>query len=94
MVLAREVLAGASPAELTSLPKEQRDDALRALRRAGLMVKQIERLTGIGASTISRVTARPRRLIDGDSDEVSSFSVEVMAEKGDGANACRGDAVG
>ena len=41
-------LAGASPAELTSLPKERRDDALRALRRAGLMVKQIERLTGIG----------------------------------------------
>lgn len=85
MVLAREVLAGASPAELTSLPKERRDDALRALRRAGLMVKQIERLTGIGASTISRVTARPRRLIDGDPDEVSSSSVEVMAEKGDGA---------
>ena len=57
MLAARNVLGDAAPTGLKELPKAERDDALRALRRAGLTCKQIERLTGIGASVISRATA-------------------------------------
>lgn len=56
MLAAREVLGEVAPAELKGLASPQRDAALYALRQAGLTVRQIERLTGIGASSISRVT--------------------------------------
>lgn len=40
---------------LKTYEKSQRDDALRKLKEAGLSVRQIERLTGIGRSIIQRV---------------------------------------
>lgn len=52
----RCVLEGVEPAELKKMPREQRDAALRSLRAAGITVKQLERLTGIGHNTISRAT--------------------------------------
>ena len=57
LLAARSVLDDVTPTEVKGLEKACRDDALRALRQAGLTCKQIERLTGIGASIISRVTA-------------------------------------
>lgn len=42
--------------ELKGLPKMNRNACLVRLRKAGLTVLQIERLTGIGRNTISRVT--------------------------------------
>ena len=49
---------GCAADEVKSLPKAKRDERLAALRDAGLTVKQIERLTGIGSKTITRATAR------------------------------------
>ena len=49
-------LDGMEPGHVKELPKGRRDDTLRVLRAAGITVKQIERLTGIGHNTISRVT--------------------------------------
>lgn len=56
--VARSVLGTVDPSALKQMPRGQRDDALRALRAAGITVKQLERLTGIGHSTISRATAQ------------------------------------
>lgn len=53
---ATSALDGMAPHQVKELPKVQRDAALRALRAAGITVKQIERLTGIGHNRISRVT--------------------------------------
>ena len=58
LLAARDVLDGRDPMELKGLSRPERDDALRALRHVGLTIKQVERLTGIGASTISHVTTR------------------------------------
>ena len=58
MLAAHNVLGDVTPTEVKGLEKARRDDALRALRQAGLTRKQIERLTSIGASVISRATAR------------------------------------
>lgn len=58
MLAARNVLGDVTPTDVKGLEKARRDDALRALRQAGLTRKQIERLTGIGASVISRASAR------------------------------------
>lgn len=58
MLAARSVLGDVAPTGLKGMAKAERDDALRALRQAGLTRKQIERLTGIGASVISRASAR------------------------------------
>ena len=56
--VARSVLGDVEPAQLKALPRERRDAGLRELRGAGITIKQIERLTGIGRSTISRATRR------------------------------------
>lgn len=40
--------------EIKTLPRLRRSEALRALKSAGLSTRQIERLTGIGRSTIAR----------------------------------------
>lgn len=53
---ARSILDGDDPALIKTLPRARRDDALRKLRTAGISIKQVERLTGIGRSTISRAT--------------------------------------
>ena len=41
---------------IASLERGRRDEALRRLRKRGLSVRQIEFITGIGKSTIARVT--------------------------------------
>lgn len=53
---ARSMLDGGDPAHIKALPRARRNEALRKLREAGMSIKQIERLTGIGRSTISRAT--------------------------------------
>lgn len=40
--------------DIPALPQRQRNDALRELKNAGLSVRQIERLTGIGRGIITR----------------------------------------
>ena len=54
--VARYILGDMDPAKLKEMGKVQRNEALRSLRAAGMTVKQLERLTGIGHNTISRVT--------------------------------------
>ena len=54
--VARCALRGIEPADVKKLPWERRDEALRSLRAAGITVKELERLTGVGHNTISRVT--------------------------------------
>lgn len=54
---ARCALEGRQPSDVKALCREDRDEALRRLRETGLTVKQIERLTGIGKSSITRATA-------------------------------------
>lgn len=56
--VARLLLGGADPATLKACSRLYRDEALRTLRRAGMTVRQLERLTGIGHGTISRATSR------------------------------------
>jgi len=41
-------------ANIRALPKRERDESVRALRKAGLTLSQIHRLTGIPTSTLSR----------------------------------------
>lgn len=48
---------GCAIGEVKTLPKASRDECLAALRDAGLSMRQIERLTGIGRKTIARATA-------------------------------------
>ena len=54
--VAREVLGPLAASELKSLEKARRNALLCELREAGLSVRQIERLTGIGRGTITRAT--------------------------------------
>lgn len=54
-LITQSVLNGISPLEIKTLPKPARNEALRKLRESGLGVRQIERLTGVGRSVISRV---------------------------------------
>lgn len=54
---ARCALEGRQPSDIKALCRGDRDEALRRLRETGLTVKQIERLTGIGKSSITRATA-------------------------------------
>ena len=46
-----------APVEVKALPKARRNECLAALRDAGLSIRQIERLTGIGGKTIARATS-------------------------------------
>lgn len=54
--VARVALDGEDPGSIKALPKDERDKRLRALRAAGLSVRQIERLTGVGRWSITRAT--------------------------------------
>lgn len=54
LVAAGEVLGNYRVESVMSLPKEERDDALRALKSANLSVRQIERLTGVSRSVVSK----------------------------------------
>lgn len=54
--VAREVLPSIDPALLKALPRPDRDACLLRLRRAHLTVKQIARITGIGATSVTKAT--------------------------------------
>ena len=54
--VAREVLGPLTASELKSQEKARRNALLCELREAGLSVRQVERLTGIGRGTITRAT--------------------------------------
>ena len=51
---ASDVLGGCSIGDVKALPRASRDAALCALKDAGLSVRQIERLTGIGRGVIAK----------------------------------------
>lgn len=55
--VAHEVLPSIDPALLKALPRLERDACLLRLRRAHLTVKQIARITGIGATSVTKATA-------------------------------------
>ena len=57
--VACSLLPGMNVVNLASLPKIRRDKALGLLRRGGLSVRQIARLTGLGIATIGRATKQP-----------------------------------
>ena len=56
--VARLVLGELPAHEVKALPKVARNKALQEMRNMGLSVRQIERLTGVGHGTISRVTQK------------------------------------
>ena len=51
---AEHVLGGTAPAEVKALPVGRRNQLLRDLRAAGLSVRQVERLTGVGRNIVAR----------------------------------------
>lgn len=53
--LAREIAGDVELGEVKGMDRLRRDDVVRRMKAAGLSVRQIERLTGIGKSTISRI---------------------------------------
>lgn len=55
-LVARGVLGPADPASLKQLAPKARNVQLRALREAGLSIRQIERMTGIGTWSIRKAT--------------------------------------
>ena len=62
--IANDILRGAGlgkASEVGNLPREQRDDALRLLRRTGFSIRRIERMTGVGRGTVHRVTGAGER---------------------------------
>ena len=48
------ILGIESGTQLQTYERKQRDDALRMLKREGLTIRQIERLTGISHSIVQR----------------------------------------
>lgn len=54
-ILAQEVLGEIGLGDLKSLEPQERNQYLVRLRKVGLTIRQIERLTGIGRGTIQRV---------------------------------------
>lgn len=56
LTVAHEALPSIDPALLKALPRPERDACLLRLRRAHLTVKQIARITGIGATSVTKAT--------------------------------------
>ena len=56
IIVAKLLLGSDELSKLRSLPTEQRAHGLQLLRDAGLTLKQVERVTGIGRGIISRYT--------------------------------------
>lgn len=54
IALARQALGPLKPSAVKELPKPRRNEALAKLKRAGLSLRQIERITGIPKSIVSR----------------------------------------
>lgn len=46
-----------APGDVKGMPRAQRNDAIRLLRRTGFSIRQIERLTGVGRGTIAHVVS-------------------------------------
>lgn len=61
IALAREVLGGRRLADLKALSRPERDESLGRLLAAGLSIRQIERLTGIGRGVIQSLSRRGTR---------------------------------
>lgn len=57
---AAQAALGCDAREIGSLRKEERDEKIRLLGEAGLSIRQIERLTGIGRNTVARALAQAR----------------------------------
>ena len=57
LIVAHETLPSVDPTLLKALPRPERDACLLRLRRAHLSVKQISRITGIGATSVTKATA-------------------------------------
>ena len=51
---ARAVLAPASPYDVCGLPRGERDEAVARLRAAGLSIRQVCRVTGLGRNIVER----------------------------------------
>ena len=60
LAVARETLGDVEPSALKAMGRAERDRLLQLMRDAGLTIRQVERLTGIGRSTISHATHRRR----------------------------------
>lgn len=60
LAVAREALGDVEPSALKAMGRAERDRLLQLMRDAGLTIRQVERLTGIGRSTISHATHRRR----------------------------------
>lgn len=58
--MARGVLDGVHPAEIKGWHRVERNEALQKLRDSGFTVRQVERMTGVARSVISRSTKRRR----------------------------------
>ena len=54
--IAARVLGEIAPADLKTVERQRRNALLFDLRKAGLSVRQIERLTGIGRGTVAKAT--------------------------------------
>ena len=54
---AQSAVGGIRLAEIKTLEVEERNACLRRLRQAGLSIRQIERLTGIGRGTVAKVSS-------------------------------------
>ena len=55
MAVAVAVLEGVSPNAVGGLARSERDAAIRALRAAGLSVRQVERLTGVSRGVVASI---------------------------------------
>ena len=58
LAAAREALGDVEPSALKAMVRAEWDRLLQLMRDAGLTIRQVERLTGIGRSTISHATHR------------------------------------
>lgn len=54
-IVAASVLGDTRLEEVASLPRERRDEAIRALRGARISVRQVERLTGVSRGIVSGI---------------------------------------
>lgn len=61
MRAANWLLSPVKASELKAMPPKRRNGALSRLREAGISIRQIARITGIGESTISRATSQTKR---------------------------------
>ncbi|MBR6380274.1 MAG: transposase [Lachnospiraceae bacterium] len=56
-----------SGTQLQALPRAQRDSALWELKKAGLSIRQIERLTGVSRGVVQKVCSARKKMTEGQS---------------------------